>query len=53
MSKKEFIRTNRKEIDKVIKSICPNCKFNDDERENWISNEPGLYQWARRCGVNI
>ena len=53
MSKKEFIRKNRKEIDEVIRSICPNCKFNDKERENWIMHDEELYRWARRSEVNI
>lgn len=49
-----FIRQNREEIDKVIKSANPGQSiWNDRERELWILNNEGLYNWARSEGVNI
>jgi hypothetical protein len=64
---RSFIRTNRTEIDTVInhelyrhdgrggKGTIPNPppKRNDAEREQWINNDEGLYNWARREGVPI
>lgn len=51
---REFIKNNRAEIDRAIKRACPNCpRLNDDERENWILNDEGLYNWARSEGVNV
>lgn len=50
---RKFIRENRKAIDEYIKSICPNCRLNDDERKGWILNDEYLYNWARSSGVNI
>ena len=51
MSLREFIRQNRKEIDKCIRRVCGNCRLNDDERADWIRNDEGLYNWARSEGV--
>jgi hypothetical protein len=48
---RKFIRENREAIDKYIKSICPNCRLNDDERKGWILNDEYLYNWARSFGV--
>ncbi len=53
MSRKEFIRKNREEIDEHIKIACPNTRLNDGERELWISNDEVLYRWARREGANF
>lgn len=54
MSKRDFIRKNRKQIDAHIRAACPNCgKLNDEEREMWIMNDETLYNWARRSGVNV
>ena len=30
-----------------------NNNLDDDELENWILNDEGLYNWARREGVEI
>lgn len=50
----KFIKDYRQEIDSHIKSICPNCnRWNDNEREDWILNDEGLYNWAISEGVNI
>ena len=51
---RKFIRENRKEIDAHIRSICSNVgSLNDNDREQWISNDEGLYNWARSCGVKV
>lgn len=49
-----FIRENREELDAAIKRACPNIgSINNRERELWILNQEGLYNWARREGVAI
>jgi hypothetical protein len=54
MSISDFIENNRKRIDAVIKSRCPNCRIDSDkERRLWILNEQSLYSWARSEGVKI
>ena len=51
---RRFIRKNREAIDKAIRSACPNVgSLNDRERELWILNDEGLYNWARSEGVKI
>ena len=47
MRLREFIKENRTELDDCIKSTCPNCSLNDSEREMWILNDEGLYNWAK------
>ena len=53
MTLAEFIRENKTEIDRAIKSACNNCKLNNKERRLWILNDEGLYLWARSNGVKI
>jgi hypothetical protein len=53
MSKRDFIRQNREEIDQLIKSVVPDARLNDEEREMWIMNDEGLYLWAKSEGVRI
>ena len=55
MSKKEFLKTNRKEIDAHIRGVLndPDFSLNDDERWEWVMNDEGLYNWARSEGVNV
>lgn len=48
-----WVRENRKEIDEAIHRICPGISLNDEDRRQWIYNDPGLYGWARSEGVNI
>ena len=53
-SMRDFIRENRAELDKAIRNACPNVgSLNDEDRRQWILNDPGLYSWARSEGVNI
>ena len=54
MSMRNFIRENREELDECIKRACPNVgRLNDSEREDWILNDEGLYNWARSSGVKV
>ncbi len=53
-SLREWIKTNRAEIDAAIKRACPNAQhFNDDERRLWVLNDEGLYSWARSDGARV
>lgn len=53
MSRRDFIRRNRETIDAVIRAYGIDGRINDAERENWVLNDEGLYQMARRSGVNV
>ena len=55
MSMREFIRSNRDELDAGIRRALgdPDYCLNDKEREQWVLNDEGLYWWARREGVRI
>ena len=49
-----FIKENKEEIDQCIRSVCSTCtSLNNKDREDWICNDEGLYQWARNSGVKI
>jgi hypothetical protein len=53
ISMEEFIEEHREELTEIIKNTCPNCEIDDDEIENWILNDEGLYNWAREAGVEV
>lgn len=53
MSMREFLRQNRAEIDRFIRSQVDMERINNRERELWVRNDESLYRWARGCGVNI
>ena len=54
MRLRDFIKENREELDRCITRACPNVgRLNDKEREMWILNDEGLYNWARSEGVKI
>ena len=53
MTKREFLKTYRKEIDAMIQSAGPGSSINDAERELWIENDEYWYHQARRHGVRI
>ena len=53
MSMREFIRRNRAELDQSILSAGHRGKLNDEDREEWILNDEGLYLWAKREGVPV
>jgi hypothetical protein len=64
---RDFIRENRAELDAAINAALyqhdgnggrgtvpdPAPSRNDEEREQWIENDEGLYLWARGCGVAV
>jgi len=51
MTLSEFIRENKQKIDSSIKNVCSNCDLDNEERENWIMNDEGLYNWALNSNV--
>ncbi len=53
MTMRDFIKTNKEEIDACIRHACPNVSLSNEERRLWILNEEGLYRWARSQGVRI
>lgn len=67
MRMREFIREHRTEIDDAINAALyrhdgnggrgtipdPPPRRNDEEREQWIANDEGLYSWARSEGVKV
>lgn len=53
MSKRDFIRKNRARIDEVINAKGATIEINDKEREMWVLNDEGLYNWARSEGVRV
>ena len=57
MRLQEFIKDHRAELDAAILSR-PGMqnyrhKLNDEERQQWVLNDEGLYNWARQEGVPI
>jgi len=54
MTMREFLRVNRAELDAAIRRVVPNGRpLNNEERQQWVLNDEGLYQWARREGVKV
>ena len=53
MTLRAFVKKNRKEIDEWIHYSVPALRLNDEEREKWVLNNEGLYNWARSEGVDI
>ena len=53
MKLSDFIKENKEEIDRCIRSVCNNCRLNNEERRLWILNDEGLYNWAKREGCRI
>ena len=56
MTLKQFIKENRQELDQCIARALnepENPLPNDSERQLWILNDEGLYNWARSEGVRI
>jgi hypothetical protein len=53
---RQFIKENKEELDQIIKRAMGQCQYprlNNDDRIDWINNDEGLYNWARRSGVRI
>ena len=54
MSKKEWMRNNRKWVDEKIRAYCPNIgTLNDSDRWDWIANDESLYLWAKSEGIRV
>ncbi len=54
MTLTNFVRKNRKELDRAIKRISPNVKpLNDAERRVWVLNDMRLLLWVKAQGVKI
>lgn len=54
MSRRDWIRQHRDELDTHIRAVCPNIgRLNDSERDNWLINDEGLYLWAKSDGVRL
>ena len=54
MTLRAFVRLHRAEITAAIRAACPNLgPLNDEDREDWINNDEGLYLWAKREGVPL
>lgn len=53
MNMQEFIDDHRGELDTLIRGVLnrPNQALDDEEREEWINNDEGLYLWAQDKGV--
>jgi len=52
---RDFIKENREEIDQSIKRVSgvSGLRLNDKDRQEWIANDEGLYNWAMSEGVNV
>jgi len=54
MTLEQFIKKNRRELDKAIQRKYPNVKkLNDDERRVWIFADDFFYIWAKSAGVKF
>ncbi len=53
MSLREFIRENRAELDACIRGAGARGTLNNEDREDWIMNDEGLYLWAQSAGCKI
>lgn len=53
MTMQQFIEEHRGELDSIIRRALnrPNRSLDDGEREDWILNDEGLYNWAKSEGV--
>lgn len=58
MTIRQFIRANRAIIDSIIRKATGRegdlrVTVNDEDRRQWILNDEGLYNMARREGVRL
>ena len=51
----QFIETNREELVRLIVAYVPNIRqpLDDEDLEQWIANDEGLYLWAQESGVDV
>jgi hypothetical protein len=48
VTRQDFIRAHRTEIDRQIHAIVPNIgSLTDGDRETWINSDAQLYEWMR------
>lgn len=48
-----FIKSNRSNIDQVIKANGGKARNNDEERRLWVLNDESLYNWAITENVDV
>jgi hypothetical protein len=50
MRLRDWVREHREEIDRAVTSVpgMEGQTLNDEEREDWLRNDEGLYNWASR-----
>lgn len=50
MTLRGFIRRNRETIDAAVRNVpgMEDATLNDKDREEWLRNDEGLYNWACR-----
>ena len=53
MTMQQFINSNRKDIDDGVLRAYGVTIDTDSEREDWIVNDEGLYNWAANDGVEL
>lgn len=55
MTMEDFINENWREIDECIESARGGTGWplDNDDREEWIMNDEGLYNWALSEGVEV
>jgi hypothetical protein len=55
MTLRQFVKRYKNEIDSYIKQRLndANMKIEHRERELWVLNDEGLYNWARKERVRI
>ena len=53
MTLKEFVDTNREEIDEYILRFEPEVELTDEERKARVRSDYGLQLWARNEEVDV
>lgn len=61
MRMSDFIEQNREELESCIRGVMNRGResnpiqvaIDDDDIEDWIANDEGLYNWALSCRVDF
>ena len=53
MSRRDWIKDHRESIDACVRKHYGVSINSDAEREEWVMNDEGLYNWARSEGANF
>lgn len=53
MTKREFLKEHKEEIDSGIKKTWGYKTVNDSDREAYIENDESWYRYARAMGVRV